>query len=251
MGIFSWVQRRRLELDEEDFKEEVRAHLEIAAQERAADGEDPREARYAALANSATSHSPPTRLAMCGHRRGWRALHDQWSDVRYAIRALAKKRRLFIDGHRGPDARHRIERGGVHAAQGFRAHPARRGERCRGHRRDLSRDRQRSRDTAVVPGISVLPRSPSRVRKSDGLRGHDGEPRARTARSPGLGGDRHVQLFRRPRRPCAAWPHAAGIRRNRPRTPPGCRHQRRSLAPRFQRRSCASSDALSRSTTRS
>src|SRR5918993_5130592 len=90
MGIFSWLQRRRLELDEEDFKEEVRAHLEMAAQERAADGEDPREARYAALREFGN-----VALTTDAARRVWTppwlaALHDQLSDVRYAIRALAK-----------------------------------------------------------------------------------------------------------------------------------------------------------------
>ena len=43
MGILSWLKRRRpVELDEDDFKEEIRAHLAIAAKEKIADGADRR-----------------------------------------------------------------------------------------------------------------------------------------------------------------------------------------------------------------
>ncbi|HMF95770.1 MAG TPA: hypothetical protein VKE96_15825 [Vicinamibacterales bacterium] len=38
MRIVSWFRRRRL--DEEDFQDEIRAHLAIAEQERLADGAD-------------------------------------------------------------------------------------------------------------------------------------------------------------------------------------------------------------------
>ena len=40
MGILSWLKRRRreLDLDEEDFQAEVRAHLAIAAEEKVSDG---------------------------------------------------------------------------------------------------------------------------------------------------------------------------------------------------------------------
>ena len=47
MRILSWLERRRL--DEEDFKDEIRAHLAIATDERIADGADRQTARYAAL----------------------------------------------------------------------------------------------------------------------------------------------------------------------------------------------------------
>ena len=50
MGILSWLTRRRpVALDEDDFKEEVRAHLAIAIDEKVADGADRTDARYAAL----------------------------------------------------------------------------------------------------------------------------------------------------------------------------------------------------------
>ena len=50
MGIFSWLKRHRLRpIDEEDFKEELKAHLAIATEERTAEGADPESARYEAL----------------------------------------------------------------------------------------------------------------------------------------------------------------------------------------------------------
>ena len=51
MWILSWLKRRRreLDLDEEDFQDEIRAHLAIAAEEKMADGADRQDARYAAL----------------------------------------------------------------------------------------------------------------------------------------------------------------------------------------------------------
>ena len=39
MGLREWFRRHRL--DEDDFKEEIRAHIEIAAEERIADGQPP------------------------------------------------------------------------------------------------------------------------------------------------------------------------------------------------------------------
>ena len=45
MSILSWLKRWRL--DDQDFDEEVRAHLAMAADERVADGEDRQSARLA------------------------------------------------------------------------------------------------------------------------------------------------------------------------------------------------------------
>ena len=47
MSILSWLKRRRL--DDEDLQDEMRAHLAIAADERMADGTDPRSAQLASL----------------------------------------------------------------------------------------------------------------------------------------------------------------------------------------------------------
>jgi predicted permease len=88
MWIPSWLKRRRL--DEEDFKDEIRAHLAIAAREKMAEGADARSARYSALKEFGN-----VTLTTEATRRVWTprwidALHDQISDLRYAIRALAK-----------------------------------------------------------------------------------------------------------------------------------------------------------------
>ena len=47
MGIRAWLKRRRL--DQDDFEDEIRAHLALAADDKTADGADPRDARLAAL----------------------------------------------------------------------------------------------------------------------------------------------------------------------------------------------------------
>src|SRR5258707_1173816 len=88
MSLLSWLKRRRL--DDEDFREEIRAHLAIAADERRASGEDPKSAQLASLKDFGN-----VSLTIEAARTVWTpwwldALHDQASDVRYAIRALAK-----------------------------------------------------------------------------------------------------------------------------------------------------------------
>jgi predicted permease len=88
VSILSWLKRRRL--DDEDFEEEIRAHLAIAADERMADGVDPQSAKLAARKDFGN-----VALTTEASRRVWTpwwldALHDQVSDVRYAIRALVK-----------------------------------------------------------------------------------------------------------------------------------------------------------------
>jgi predicted permease len=89
MSIVTWFRKRR-RLDDEDFQEEIRAHLAIAADEKTADGADRQAAHYAALKEFGN-----VTLTTEAARRVWtpswlEALHDQVSDVRYAIRALAR-----------------------------------------------------------------------------------------------------------------------------------------------------------------
>src|SRR5213076_1768912 len=72
------------------FQEEIRVHLAIAADERIADGADPESARLASRKDFGN-----VALTTEAARRVWTpwwvdALHDQASDVRYAIRGLAK-----------------------------------------------------------------------------------------------------------------------------------------------------------------
>ncbi|MGE0453567.1 MAG: ADOP family duplicated permease [Vicinamibacteria bacterium] len=89
MKIPSWLKRRRP--DDEELDEEIRAHLAIATEERMADGGDQESARYAALREFGN-----VTLTAEAARRVWtpwwlEVLHDWLSDVRLAVRALAKK----------------------------------------------------------------------------------------------------------------------------------------------------------------
>ena len=91
MGILSWLKgRRSVELDENDFKEEIRAHLAIATQEKIADGADRTDAHYAALKEFGNVTRTTEAARSVWTPRWLEALRDLMSDVRYAIRALAK-----------------------------------------------------------------------------------------------------------------------------------------------------------------
>src|SRR5689334_5472379 len=88
MRIVSWLERRRL--DDDDFRDEIRAHLAIAEQERMADGADPKSAQLASLKEFGN-----VTLTTEAARRVWvpawlEALRDYASDARYAVRVLAK-----------------------------------------------------------------------------------------------------------------------------------------------------------------
>jgi len=91
MAIVEWLRRlMRRRLDDEDLREEIRAHLAIDADERMADGADRRSAQLASLKDFGN-----VTLTIEAARRVWTpwwldALHDRVGDVRYAIRALAK-----------------------------------------------------------------------------------------------------------------------------------------------------------------
>jgi len=91
MEILSWLKRRRPgELDEEDFKDEIRAHLAIAAEEKMADGADNKAAHYAALKEFGNVTLTTEAARSIWTPRWLEALRDLVSDVRYAIRALAR-----------------------------------------------------------------------------------------------------------------------------------------------------------------
>jgi len=88
VSLLSWLKRRRL--DDEDFREEIRAHLAIAADDRMADGDDRRSAQLASLKEFGN-----VSLTTEAARRVWtpwwlEVVHDQMSDLRYAVRVLAK-----------------------------------------------------------------------------------------------------------------------------------------------------------------
>src|SRR5918993_118790 len=85
-----WARRPRVSLDEADFREEIRAHLAIAREERVADGEDETEAHYSALGEfgNVPRATESTRRIWTP---GWlHALQDLVSDVRYGTRSLFK-----------------------------------------------------------------------------------------------------------------------------------------------------------------
>jgi putative ABC transport system permease protein len=91
MSIPAWLKRlMRRRFDDEDFQEEIRAHLAIAAEERIAEGAD----RKAALQASLKEFGNVTLTREAAHRvwtpRWLDALRSGLSDIRYAIRALAK-----------------------------------------------------------------------------------------------------------------------------------------------------------------
>ena len=91
MWILSWLTRRRpVELDEDDFKEEIRSHLAIATQEKIADGTDQEDARYAALKEFGNVTLTTEAARSVWTPRWVESLRDVMSDVRYAIRALRK-----------------------------------------------------------------------------------------------------------------------------------------------------------------
>ncbi|HUP65935.1 MAG TPA: ABC transporter permease [Thermoanaerobaculia bacterium] len=88
MSILSWLKRRRL--NEEDFQDEVQSHLAMAAKDRIAGGADPRSAELAARKEFGN-----VTLTTEAAREVWTpwwidALHDQVSDIRFAVRSLAK-----------------------------------------------------------------------------------------------------------------------------------------------------------------
>jgi len=93
MSITSWFERltrRRLDLDDEDFQEEIRSHLAMAERERIAEGADPEAAHFAALKEfgNVTLTTEAARGAWRPRWLDW--LRDLLNDVRYAVRALRK-----------------------------------------------------------------------------------------------------------------------------------------------------------------
>ena len=100
MSLAEWfkriARRGRYRLDEDDFQDEIRAHLKIAADERMADGADRRSAQLASLKDFGN-----VTLTTEAARRIWTphwldAVHDWASDVRYAVRSLAKNRAFSL-----------------------------------------------------------------------------------------------------------------------------------------------------------
>jgi macrolide transport system ATP-binding/permease protein len=91
MSIRDWLKGlKRQRLDDDDLREEIRSHLAMATKDRMADGADQRSAQLASLKDFGN-----VALTTEAARRVWtpwwlEAVHDQVSDVRYALRTLAK-----------------------------------------------------------------------------------------------------------------------------------------------------------------
>src|SRR6476660_11908 len=86
----AWLRRLWPRFDEDDFADEIQSHLAIAAAERSADGADRQSAELASVKDFGN-----VTLAREAARQVWvpwwlDAVHDQASDVRYAVRTLAK-----------------------------------------------------------------------------------------------------------------------------------------------------------------
>ena len=111
MSLISWLKRWCL--DDEDLQEEIRAHLKIAADERIAGGADPRSAQLASCKDFGS-----IALTTEAVRRVWSpwwldALHDQVSDLRYAMRSLAKNPIFSLTVGHDPRECRRADRGAL------------------------------------------------------------------------------------------------------------------------------------------
>ena len=90
MRMFSWLRRRRLDLDEDDFREEIRSHLALAREEKIADGASETDARYAAVREFGNVTLTTEAARDVWTPRWLERLRDLLSDVRYGGRSLAK-----------------------------------------------------------------------------------------------------------------------------------------------------------------
>ena len=88
MGLFSW--RRRLDLDEDDFREEVRAHLALAREEKIADGASGEDAYYEAVREFGNVTLTTEAARGVWTPRWLERFRDLLSDVRYGVRSVAK-----------------------------------------------------------------------------------------------------------------------------------------------------------------
>ena len=236
MSILAWLKRvTRRKLDDEDFEDEIRAHLAIAAGR--ADRRRRRSARrahYAALKDFGN-----VTLTTEAARQVWtpwwlESLHDQSSDVRYAIRALAKNpvfsltvvgvltlgiglnaavftmlKSMALSPLAGVDGSARL--GVIYGETGT------------------------GRDVPVsYPDYQYLRDHDRRVLGAPRPAGDLGQPRQGPKRAPDLRRGRHRQLLSGARRPRPARPHAPAVGRGRSGQSSGRRAQRCAVAARLR-----------------
>ena len=236
MGILNWLKRRRpVELDEDDFQEEIRAHLAIAAKEKVSDGLDPdRRALRGAEGirqRHADDRSGPQRVDPA-LARGVARSHER----RPLRDPLAREEPgLLAHRHRRADARHRPERRGLHDAQEHGARAARRCRQFQPARRCVARDDGAASASPVVPGLPAPARSRPGVHGSLRLRDIAGRSGSGQADALAVGRDRHRQLLPGPRRSRAGRADAAALGRDLARRSSRRRHQRRPVAARLRR----------------
>ena len=120
MTRLGWFKRRRSV--ERDFQEELRAHLAIADDDRVADGADRRSAQLASLKDFGNV-TLTTEAARSVWIPWWvDALRDLASDVRHAVRTLAKNPgfSLTVIAPSPDQDRHRIAEAPQHRGRGRR-----------------------------------------------------------------------------------------------------------------------------------
>ena len=88
MSVLGWLKRRRP--DEEDFQEEIRSHLKIAADERISDGADRQSAQRSSLKEFGNVTLTTEAARSIWIPRWVDAMRDLMLDVRHAVRVLVK-----------------------------------------------------------------------------------------------------------------------------------------------------------------
>src|SRR5262245_50538870 len=93
MSIWSWIVSRvsrQRRLDEEDFQDEIRAHLAIAADERMSSGAGRRDAQLDSLKDFGNLTLTTEAARQVWTPAWFEALREYVRDARYAVRVLAK-----------------------------------------------------------------------------------------------------------------------------------------------------------------
>lgn len=91
-----WFLRNRWRRVEDEVDEEIKAHLAIATADRVADGLDPVSARQASLRDFGNLTLTSETARRVWTPRWWSWLHDVWTDLRYAVRALSQHRAFSL-----------------------------------------------------------------------------------------------------------------------------------------------------------
>ena len=235
MARLGWLKRRRP--DEEDFQDEIRSHLEIAADERVADGADRHSARLSSLKEFGN-----VTLTTEAARSVW---IPRWMDAtaRSAARRAPRdprarqEPRILADRLRRAHARHRSQRHGVHAAQELALSPLAGVDGSASLAVVLNETSSRPADVALVSGLPVRPRSRPRLRRPDRHPATSTSTSGSGTRAEPIMGELVTgNYFQQLGVPRTARPDAAAIGRSRARPASGRRPERRALEGAFRQR---------------